>query len=139
MAYDVNKLKTRAQCLEAKKKLEAELDGYQNRDNNLAYQDRREGRTDETIAQRLAKATERVTSLTSQLANPNLMEDERTRLEGQLDTAEYQKRQLNRRSTSSGGVDEFLADVDSDQVDAQVALLTQAIAAVQTRHDALPA
>jgi hypothetical protein len=139
MAYDVNKLKTRAQCLEAKEKLEAELDGYQNRDNNLAFQDRREDRADASASTRLTKATERVTYLTDQLAKTDLSEKDRLRFQRELITANYQKDLLGLRSTSAGGVDEFLADVDSDQVDAQVALLTRAIADVQARHDALPA
>lgn len=139
MAYDVNKLKTRAQCLEAQEKLEAELDGYQNRDNNLAFQDRRESRADASAATRLSKATERITQLDAQLARTDLSEKDRLRYQRELVTANYQRDLLGLRPTSLGGVDEFLADVDSDQVDAQVALLTQAIAGVQTRYDALPA
>ncbi|TLM90035.1 hypothetical protein [Hymenobacter jeollabukensis] len=135
----MNKLKTRAQCLDAKEKLEAELDGYQNRDNNLAFQDRREGRADASAASRLSKATARIAQLTDQLAQTDLSEKDRLRYQRELVTANYQKDLLDLRPTSTGGVDEFLADVDSDQVDAQVALLTQAIADVQARHDALPA
>ena len=54
-------------------------------------------------------------------------------------TANYQKARLQNRTADTGGAAAFLADVDSDQIDAQVALLTGAIAAVQARHDALPA
>ncbi|TYZ06019.1 hypothetical protein FY528_19855 [Hymenobacter lutimineralis] len=139
MAYDVNTLKDRAQCLAAKKSLEAELDGYQNRDQNQAFQDRREDRTDESVSSRLATAIDRVNYLTGQLARTDISEQDRTRYNDQLLTANYQKARLQNRSADSGGAAEFLAQVDADQVDAQVALLTQAIAAVQARHDALPA
>ncbi|QHJ09361.1 hypothetical protein [Hymenobacter busanensis] len=135
----MNTLKTRPQCLEAKDKLEAELDGYQNRNQNLDFQDRRDGRTDASTAQRLAKATSQVTYLTEQLANTGLSEKDRLRFEDQLDTATYQQKRLSRRATNAGGAEDFLAEVDADQVDAQVTLLSGAIAAVQARHDALPA
>lgn len=139
MAYDVNTLKDRAQCVAAKTSLEAELDGYQNRDQNLAYQDRREGRTGASNASRLATATDRVNYLNDQLARPDLSAADRTRYTDQLLTANYQKARLQNRTADSGGAAAFLADVDSDQIDAQVVLLSGAITAVQARHDALPA
>ncbi|MBT9394317.1 hypothetical protein KLP40_14190 [Hymenobacter sp. NST-14] len=135
----MNTLQNRAQCLTAKASLEAELDGYQNRDQNLAFQERREGRTEASVATRLASATNQVNYLTDQLARPDLSATDRQRYQNQLLTANYQKAKLQNRSAGSGGAAAFLADVDADQIDAQVALLTGAIAAVQARHDALPA
>ncbi|SHK95624.1 hypothetical protein [Hymenobacter psychrotolerans] len=139
MAYDVKTLKDRAQCLEAKASLEAELDGYQNRDQNLAYQDRREGRAGASATSRLATATDRVKYLTDQLARPDLAAADRRRYEDQLLTANYQKARLQNRTADTGGAAAFLADVDADQIDAQVDLLSGAIAAVQAHHDTLPA
>jgi hypothetical protein len=139
MAYDVSTLKTRAQCLDAKASLEAELDGYQNRDQNLAFHDRQDGRADVSVATRLATATDRVAYLTEQLARPSLSAADRRSYENQLLTANYQKARLQNRTADSDGTASFLADVDADQVDAQVALLSGAVAAVQARHDALAA
>ena len=139
MAYNVNTLKDRAQCLEAKASLEAEIDGYQNRDQNLDYQDRREDRADASAATRLATAISQVSYLTEQLARPDLSAKDRRRYEDQLLTTNYQKARLQNRTADSGGAAAFLTEVDADQVDAQVALLSGAIAAVQARHDALPA
>ncbi|GAA3946575.1 hypothetical protein [Hymenobacter algoricola] len=139
MTYDVNTLKTRAQCLQAKAKLEAELDGFQNRDQNLGFQDRQAGRADASTAARLATATNQVTYLTGQLARTDLDPTDRQRYEDQLLTANYQKSRLTNRTADSGGVATFLADVDTDQIDSQVTILSGAIAAVQARHDALPA
>jgi hypothetical protein len=139
MTYDVNTLKDWAQCNEAQAALEAELDGYQNRDQNQAFKDRQAGRTDATTASQLAKTTDQVAYLTQQLAGTSLSAADRTRYEDQLLTANYQKARLTRRAASAGGAASFLADVDIDQVDAQVAVLTGAIAAVQARHNALPA
>ena len=139
MAYDVNLLKTRQQCQDAQASLEAELDGYQNRDQNDAYRERRSSRTDAASTSRLSTYTDQVTYLTDQLARPNLSAADRQRYNDQLLTANYQKARLTNRAANAGGTAAFLADVDEDQIDAQVALLTQAIADVQTQHDALPA
>ncbi len=140
MTSNVNLLRTRVECLIVKASLEGELDGYQNRDQNLAYQDRRDDRTDATVTTSLATATGRVTYLNEQLARPGLGADDRTRYEDQLLTATYQQARLTRRAAAAeGGPAAFLAEVDADQIDAQVAILTAAIAAVQARHDALPA
>lgn len=139
MTYDVNTLKDRAQCLATQASLEAELDGYQNRDQNLAFQDRRAGRTDASVASQLASATDRVQYLAQQLARPDLSAADRRRYEDQQLTATYQQARLTNRSADTGGSASFLADVDADQLDAQVAVLSGAIAAVKARHDALPA
>lgn len=139
MAYNVNTLKTRAQCLTAKAALEAQLDGYSNRDQNLAFQDRQEERADASVAARLTTATKQVTYLTDQLARPDLSDADRTRYQDQLITANYQKARLQNRSADTGGAAEFLDDVKSDGIDLQVGLLTEAIDDVQARHDALPA
>ncbi|MCB2378234.1 hypothetical protein LGH70_11605 [Hymenobacter sp. BT635] len=64
---------------------------------------------------------------------------DRRRYDDQLLTATYQKARLQNRSADSAAAAAFLAAVDSGQVDAQVAWLSGAIAAVQSRHDALPA
>ena len=139
MTYNVNSLKDRAQCLEAQAALEAELDGYQTRDTVNAYQDRQSNRADATATTRLAAAADKVTYLTQQFATPSLAPADRRRFEAQLLTATYQKARLTTRTADAGGAAGFLADVDVDQVDAQVAVLSGAIAAVKTRHDALPA
>jgi ABC-type amino acid transport substrate-binding protein len=139
MTYDVATLKTQAQCLEAKASLESELDGYQTRDAVNAFQDRKSGRADAAATARLAAATDKVAYLTQQLASPGLAPADRRRFEDQLLTANYQKARLTSRTADAGGAAAFLADVDADQIDAQVALLSGAIAAVQARHDALPA
>ena len=139
MPYDVNLLKSRTQCLQAKASLEAELDGYQNRDQNEDFRDRQAGRASATASSRLATYTDRVKYLTEQLARPDLAAADRARYDDELLTATYQKARLTKRSVDTDGTATFLADVDADQLDAQVALLRGAIAAVQAHQDALPA
>ncbi len=139
MPFDVNLLKTRPQCMAAKASLEAELDGYQNRDRSLEYQDRQAGRAEASVASRLATATGQLEYATEQLARPDLSEADRKRYKTQQLTARHQKERLESRAEDEGGTAASLAEVDADQVDGQVAVLSGAIAAVQTCHDALPA
>jgi hypothetical protein len=139
MAFDVNLLKTRAQCLAAKASLEAELDSYSNRDQNLAFHDRQATRSETSVASRLATATSQLAYATQELARPDLSDVDRKRYKAQQLTARHQKERLESQSEEEGGTSAFLADVDADQVDGQVTILTSAIAATQTRHDALTA
>lgn len=57
LAFDVNLLKTRAQCLAARVALEAELDTYSIRNQNPNFQDRQAVRSETSVAARLATAT----------------------------------------------------------------------------------
>ena len=139
MAFDVTLLKTRAQCLAAKASLEAELDSYSNRDTNLDFHDRQAVRSETSVASRLATATSQLAYATQELARPDLSDADLKRYKAQQMTARHQKERLESQAEEEGGTSAFLADVDADQVDGQVAILTSAIAAAQTRHDALPA
>ncbi|UOQ52773.1 hypothetical protein [Hymenobacter cellulosivorans] len=123
----------------AKVSLEAQLDSYSNRDQNLAFQDRQEDRADASVAARLTTAINQVTYLTDQLARPDLSDADRSRYQDQLITATYQKTRLQNRSADTGGTAEFLADAKSDQVDIQVGFLTKVIEDVQAHHDTLSA
>jgi hypothetical protein len=139
MAFDVNLLKTRAQCLAAKESLEAELDTYSNRNDNLDFRDRQAGRSETSVASRLATATSQLAYATQELARPDLSDVDRKRYKTQQMTARHQKERLESQAEEEGGTAAFLADVDADQVDGQVAILTAAITATQTRHDVLSA
>lgn len=139
MAFDVNLLKTRAQCLAAKDALEAELDTYSNRDTNLDFRDRQAERSETSVASRLATATSQLAYATQELARPDLSEVDAKRYKTQQMKARHQKERLESQAEEEGGTAAFLADVNADQVDGQVTVLTAAIAATQTRHDALSA
>lgn len=91
------------------------------------------------MASQLASAASQVTYLTQQLARPDLSAADRRRYEAQQLTVTYQQARLTNRSADTGGSASFLADVDADQVDAQVAVFSGAVIAVKARHDALPA
>lgn len=139
MAFNVNLLKNRPQCLAAKAALEAELDAYTNKDQNLDFQDRKDDRSETSVAQRLATAISQLAYATQELARPDLSDTDRKRYKGQQLTTRHQKERLENQAEEEGGTAAFLADVDADQVDLQVTLLTTAITATQTRHDALTA
>ena len=87
----------------------------------------------------MATATSQLTYATQELARPDLSDTDRSRYKAQQMTARHQKERFESRAEEEGGTTAFLADVDADQVDGQVAILTSAIAATQTRHDALSA
>lgn len=137
MAFDVNLLKTRAQCLAAKVSLEAELDSYSVRNVNLDFRDRQADRSEISVASRLATATSQLAYATQELARPDLSDVDCKRYKAQQMTSRHQKERLESQAEEEGGTTAFLADVDADQVDGQVATITAAIAAAQTRHDAL--
>ncbi|MDB5268870.1 MAG: hypothetical protein JWP58_1910 [Hymenobacter sp.] len=139
MAFDVNLLKTRAQCVAAKASLEAELDSYSNRDTNLDYRDRQAQRSETSVASRLATATSQLAYATQELDRAELSDADRKRYKAQQMTARHQKERLESQAEEEGGTSAFLADVDADQVDGQVTILTAAITAVQIRHEALSA
>ena len=137
MAFNVNLLKTRAQCLAAKALLEAELDTYSVRNVNLDYQDRQAERAETVVATRLATAISQLAYATKELARPDLSDADHKRYRMQELTARQKKERLEIQAEE--GVNAFVGEVDADQVDGQVEILTRAIAATQVRHDALPA
>jgi len=137
--YDVNLLKTRAECVTAKAALEVKLDVFQNRDQNDSFQERQAGRAEASVSSRLTTAGNQVDYLTGQLARTDLSEADRKRYEDELLTANYQKARLTNRAADTGGAPAFAGQVGDVLVDVQVAVLTQAIADVQAHHDALSA
>lgn len=139
MIFNVNLLKTRPQCIAAKASLEAELDNYNNRDQNLDFHDRQAVRSETSVASRLATAISQLAYANQELARPDLSDADRKSNKTREMTARHLKERLENQSEEEGGTIAFLADVKADQVDGQVAILMAAIAATQTRHDALSA
>jgi hypothetical protein len=137
--YDVTLLKTRADCVKAKAALEVKLDVYQNRDQNDAFQERQDERSEASVTSRLTTASSEVAYINSQLARTDLSDADRKRYEDELLTASYQKARLTNRAADTGGAPAFLEQVNDVLVDAQVAVLTQGIADVQAHHDSLSA
>ena len=139
MALDLTLLTTRAECDEVLADLAAEFDGYDNRDTNLAYADRRTTRTADEVTGLLAGVNAEIASYTTTLAQPAIPAKLRKQFESKLRKATDRKDNLTERGEGRTGSAAFLANVDSDQVDAQVTMLTGAQTAVTAHKATLPA
>jgi len=139
MALDVALLKTRPQCLEAKKQLERRLARLANRDANLDFREDEAEFREESAAARLLRATNDRVAAQAQLARTDLTAAERRRQE----TIELRARHLidaaaEGSGDGTGGVEDFMQNVGAAEIDLVRPFLTATIAAVQVRHDGLP-
>ena len=139
MALDLTLLTTRAECDEVLADLAAELDGYDNRDTNLAYADRRTTRTADEVTGLLAGVNAEIASFTATLAQAGIPAKLRKATQSKLRKANDRKDNLTERGEGRTGAAAFLANVDSDQIDAQVRVLTNAQTIVTAHKDTLPA
>ncbi|UYZ63951.1 hypothetical protein [Hymenobacter weizhouensis] len=135
MALELSTLTTRAECDEALVDLQAELDGYEQRTSNLEFSDRQAQRTQADVAGQLAGVEAEIAAHTAILAQTNLTPALRRQSEGKLRRANDRRDNLNDRGSARSGAARFLADVDAEQVAAQVTVLTNAISQV-TAHRA---
>lgn len=139
MPFDLTVLTNRAECDEALDDLAAELDNYQTRNVVLDHADRQSGRVKQSVDGQLIGVNAKIDSYTATLGQANLPAKMRKQTESLLLTANYQKAKLTERAGGSTGSGALLAEVDAAQVDAQVGVLTDAIAQVTARKAALPA
>ena len=124
MALDLNLLTTKAECDTVLADLAAELDTYQHRDTNLDYQDRQSTRVQDDVTARLAGVNAEIAAYAAILATPNLTAALRKQNESKLRRANDRKDNLSERGEARTGAAAFLADVDAEQVAAQVQVLT---------------
>jgi len=140
MAIDVTLLKTRVQCVEAKKRLERRLARFTNREVNIDFREDEAEFREESAAARLARATNDRAAAQAQLARTDLSGTERRRQEAlEIKARHIIEAAAEGTGDGAGGVEDFFQDVAAEEIDVLTPFLTTAIAAVQTRHDALPA
>ena len=139
MAANVNLLKTKAECDVALASLIKEKGTYTHRDDNQAYAD--EVATDRatTVAKELTKALDRVAHYTTEVARTGLSPAELLAARRALIAATARRDNLQLSTEAVTGPDAYLADVDDDQVDAQIATLDKAIQDVTKHKDTLSA
>ena len=138
MPADITLLITKADCDQVLASLTKEKGTYEHRDYNQTYADTQATDRATTVAAQLAKATDDVAHYTIEAARPGLTPAETRAAQRALIAATARKANLALSSDSTTGSTAYLADVDADQVDAQIATLTTAIQAVTTRKAALP-
>ncbi len=138
MPADVNLLTTKAECDQALDSLTKEKAAYQHRDDNQTYADGLATDRAATLAAQLAKATDDVTRYTADVARTGLTAAEMRTAQRALIAATARRDNLRLSNTAITGATAYLADVDADQVDAQIATLDAAIRAVTARKATLP-
>lgn len=139
MAADVTLLTTRAECDVALASLTQEKGSYVHRDTNRDYADTEADRRAKTRADQLAQAEKAVTYYTATAANLDLNDDDRFRAQNSLISATARRDKLKLSSKMATGPTAYLAEVDDDQIDGQIAVLDAAIQAVTAHKDTLPA
>ena len=138
MPADVTLLTTKAECDTALASLIKEKGTYEHRDYNQSYADTQATDRATTLAAQLAKAADDVTHYTAEAARTGLTESEKRAAQRALIAATARKANLALSTSAVTGPTAYLADVDADQVDAQIATLDAAIQAVTVRKAALP-
>ena len=136
---DYNLLTTQAECDAATTEVDFELKTYTTRDANLDLADDRDERSKTSTAAQLAKVDGEIAALDYRMAQPGLSPAEAGDLADEREAFVVQRKKLLKRNRQAAGTVRFLADIDVDQVAAQVALLTQAKAGIATRRAQLPA
>lgn len=139
MALNLTLLTTQAECDEVITDIDGELDAYQNDAFDDRRDDRRDGRTATKASNQLAILDNRIASYNATLALPNLDATTRRTTKSQLLTANYQKDRLTGRAGARTGAVAFLEEVDEEQVDGNVAVLTNAKALVVAHRAPLSA
>jgi hypothetical protein len=139
MALDLTLLTTRAECDDALADLQAELDGYQHRTTNLDFAATQADRSTADVTARLAGVQAEIDSYTAMINTPNMPVALKKQTESKLRRANDRKDNLTERNSARTGTAAFLANVDAEQVAAQVSTLTAAQSAVATRRASLAA
>ncbi|MBF9221060.1 hypothetical protein [Hymenobacter ruricola] len=134
---NLNLLTTKAECDQALIGLTKERGAYAHRDSNDAYADGVATDRATTVAAQLAKATADVARYTTDVARPGLTPVELRTAKRALINATSRRDNLQLSSEATTGPTAFLAEVDDDQVDGQLAVLDKAIQDVTAHKDTL--
>jgi hypothetical protein len=139
MPLDYNTLTDHAQCDAATAEVDFELRTYSVRDvtNDLAGE--RSERLQSSIATQLAAVVAKIARAEALLARPELTGLEREDQQDEVEALNVQRKKLLKRARQASGVNEFLADVDEEQIAKQVEVLTAVKAGITQRRAALPA
>lgn len=138
MPADITLLTTKADGDQALASLTKEKGTYEHRDYNQSYADGVATGRATTLTARLAKATDDVAHYIIEAARTGLIDGEKRATQRILITVTARQANLQLNSAAVSGPIAHLDDVDSDQVDVQIATLNAAIQVVTTRKAALP-
>ncbi|MBX0291494.1 hypothetical protein K3G63_13675 [Hymenobacter sp. HSC-4F20] len=139
MSVAYSTLTDRAQCDAATAQIDFELRTFAVRDANLDLSDERATRTQTSTAAQLAKVTAQIASADAILAAPGIDEDTRADAADNRAALLVQQTRLQKRARQTGGLTEFLADVDAAQTAQQITLLTAIKDGIARHRATLPA
>lgn len=139
MALDYSSLTDRAICDAAIAELEFELKTYTARDLVSEVTDARANRTQSSTAAQLAKVNSQIAQKDLLLATPGLDPDTFETTTDERAALLVRRTALTKRNRLASGLDRFLANVDAEQVNSQIATLTTAKDGVAARRATLPA
>lgn len=130
MAIAYAALTTFALCDAATRKLTFRVKSLTTRDAVLDLAEDRADLSQEAIAAQLLKVNGQLAEVAFKLTQPGLDPVATATLTDDEDALKIQRRRLERRATQVAGLDEFLADVDAEEVDVRVAKLEQVLAGI---------
>ncbi|GAA4028976.1 hypothetical protein GCM10022409_11360 [Hymenobacter glaciei] len=136
---DYSSLTDRAMCDAATAEIEFELKTYTTRVAQGELTDTRSERTATSTTAQLAKVNAQIGTQDILLATPGLDAETLQAATDERAALLVRRTALTKRNRLASGLDRFLADVDAEQVTAQVATLTAVKEGIATRRAALPA
>ena len=137
MALAFSSLTDRAACDAATAELEFELKTFTARDVVGEVADERASRTQSSTASQLAKVNAQIASKDILLATPGLDAELLETTTDERAALLVRRTALTRRNRLASGLARFLADVDAEQVNSQIATLTAAKDGVATHRATL--
>ncbi|GAB3590689.1 hypothetical protein [Hymenobacter daeguensis] len=139
MALDYSSLTDRAMCDAATAEIEFELKTYTTRQAQGELTDTRSERTATTTTAQLAKVNAQIATQDILLATAGLDADTLEAATDERAALLVRRTALTKRNRLASGLDRFLADVDGEQMEAQVATLNTAKAGIAAHRATLPA
>lgn len=130
-------LTDRAQCDSATAEIDFEMLTFTARDVNANLTDVRADRTQTTTTAQLAQVNGKIASTDAVLASPGIDAETRETATDERAALLVRRTALTKRNRLATGVTRFLADVDVEQIDAQVAVLNTVKAGIATHRATL--
>ncbi|GAA4356790.1 hypothetical protein GCM10023185_20930 [Hymenobacter saemangeumensis] len=132
-------LTDRSLCDTAIAEVDFELKTYTTRDAVGELADDRASRTQTSTAAQLASVNAKIAVADAVLAAPGIDDELRETTTDERAALLVRRTALSKRNRQASGVTRFLAELDAEQIDGQVAILNAARAGIVTHRATLPA
>lgn len=139
MALNLSVLTTWAQCDEVLAAIAFKLASYQNQNTNIDYADTRSEQAKTKLKAQLEAAEAEITMYTNALTQSTLLPKQRAQNETKLRKAIDHRDNLADPGAAPSGPSLIMGEINAEQVDAQVAVLTNAQTKVTAHRATLTA